>query len=434
MIFKHMIVIYMKEVSMERLYIQGGEKMYGEMKMYSAKNAVLPILACSIMADGKSTFKNCPDIEDVKNMLLILESLGCSCTFENGTITAEPVLESSCLIEDDLAKTLRSSIFLMGSILARYKKVRIAYPGGCDIGLRPINLHIEGLKALNVKIQEENGYIVCDGSHMRGGVINFDVPSVGATENIMMAATLTKGTTIIKNAAREPEIIDLQNYINKMGGNIRGAGRSCIVIEGVKKLKPCEYTPISDRIVTGTYLIACAMAGGEIEINNVNFEHIYSLISKLRETTCKIHINNDKINIRAPKQPMAMKNVKTSPYPGFPTDLQAQVMTMMTVSKGVSIIEENMFEMRFRHITELIKMGADINVSGKTAVVSGVKKLQGAGVTAYDLRGGSALCLAGLVAEGTTVISDLWHIDRGYESIEKELSNFGVKIQRKGEL
>ncbi len=426
-----MIGIYLNEVNMEKLYIEGGEKMYGEMDMYAAKNALLPLLACSIMADGKSTFKNCPNIEDVKNMLLIMESLGCTCNFENGSIYSEPTAESSCLIEEDLAKTLRSSIFLMGSILGRYKKVKIAYPGGCDIGLRPINLHIEGLKALNVKIHEEAGYIICDGSNMKGGIVNFDVPSVGATENIMMAATLSKGTTIIKNAAREPEIIDLQNYINKMGGNVRGAGRSYIVIEGVKKLRSCEYTPIADRIVAGTYMLGCAMTGGEIQINNVNFEHIYSLIAKLRETTCKIHVKGDKIVIKAPKQPLAMKYIKTSPYPGFPTDLQAQVMTMMTVSKGVAIIEENMFEMRFRHISELIKMGADITVSGKTAVVSGVKKLQGAGVTAYDLRGGSALCLAGLVAEGTTVISDLWHIDRGYESIENELANFGVKIQRK---
>lgn len=418
---------------MEQLIIEGGVKLGGEMRVYSAKNSVLPLLAGSILADGVTKINECPNIKDVVSMIKILNQLGCPCEVKDGTVEVDTLNASNHEIPDTLANTLRSSIFLMGSMLGRYKKVKLAYPGGCEIGLRPINLHIQGLKALNVKIKEENGYIICDGSNMRGGAVHFDVPSVGATENIMMAGTLSKGTTIIRNAAREPEIVDLQNFINKMGGRVCGAGKSTIIIEGVSKLTACEYTPIPDRIITGTYLIAGAMTGGEIILSNVNYEHIYSLIVKLRESTCKIYVNSDKIYLQAPKKLLAVKTIRTSPHPGFATDLQAQTMAMLSIAKGVSIIEENMFEMRFRHISELIKMGADITVSGKTAVVNGVKQLQGANVTAFDLRGGAGLCLAGLVAEGRTVISDVYHIDRGYQSIEKELTTLGAKIYRKGE-
>ncbi len=415
---------------MEKFIVEGGHKLQGELEISSAKNAILPILAGSILTEGKCTIHNCPEIKDVINMLKILHTLGCDCTFLNGNIEIDSTNCSCHEIPSSLSSALRSSIFLMGSVLARFKKAIVAYPGGCDIGLRPINLHINGLKALNVKIKEEGGYIFCDGSDMRGGVVYLDMPSVGATENVMLAATLTKGTTVIKNAAREPEIVDLQRFLNRMGAKIKGAGRSTIVIEGVEKLKPTCYQPMFDRIVAGTYLIAGAMTGGEILLSNCFEEPLWPLLNKLSETTCKLYAKSDKMYLRSSGRLNCIKSIVTSPHPGFPTDLQAQITALQTISKGVSIVEENIFEMRFRHIVELNKMGADIAISGSAAIIKGVKKLQGAKVTASDLRGGASLCLAGLVAEGQTEVSEIFHIDRGYCHIEKDLQTLGAKITR----
>ncbi len=415
---------------MSKLVINGGKKLFGDMEIYSAKNAVLPLLAATVMADGISRIKNCPMITDVFAMNGILSDLGAKVSFDGKDIIVDSRDISNFEISDERARKMRSSIFLLGALLSKYKKAVIAYPGGCDIGLRPINLHIDGLKKLGVKIREEGGYLFCDGEKMKGGEITLDFPSVGTTENLIMAATLIKGKTVIKNAATEPEIADLAEFINKMGGKVFGGGEKKIVVEGVEKLFPCEYEPIPDRIVAGTYLIAGAMCGGEITLNNVNDGHISSIISKLRESACKIYINNAKITLKSNGTPLAIKSIMTSPYPGFPTDLQAQIIALSSVSDGLSIVEENMFETRFRHVSELIKMGADITIRGKTAIINGVKCLHGTTLKCFDLRGGAATVLAALKAEGKSTVTDIYHIDRGYERIERELKLFGADITR----
>lgn len=415
---------------MSKLVIKGGSKLNGELDVYSAKNAVLPLLAATVMADGTSKIKNCPMITDVFAMQEILTDLGCDVKIQGKDISVDPQNIKRYEISEERARKMRSSIFLLGALLSKYKKAVIAYPGGCDIGLRPINLHIDGLKRLGVKIKEEDGYLFCDGTDMKGDEVTLDFPSVGTTENLIMAATLIKGRTVIKNAATEPEIADLASFINKMGGKIRGGGTGKVIIDGVDKLTPCEYLPIPDRIVVGTYLIAGAMCGGEITLNNVNDGHISSIISKLKESACKIYINNAKITLKSNGEPKAVKNVITSPYPGFPTDLQAQMIALSCVSKGLSIVEENMFETRFRHVSELIKMGADITIRGKTAIINGVKSLSGTTLRCFDLRGGAATVLAALKAEGRSTVYDVHHIDRGYESIERELNTLGADITR----
>ncbi len=415
---------------MSKLKVVGGKKLCGELNIYSAKNAVLPLLAASIMADGASRIIACPKISDVTAMQEILCDLGCKVARENGDMIVDPGGIKSYSISEERARKMRSSIFLLGALLSKFKRAVIAYPGGCDIGLRPINLHIDGLKRLGVKIREEGGYLICDGSEMKGAEITLDFPSVGTTENLMMAATLISGRTVIKNAATEPEIADLAAFINKMGGKVFGGGTSKIAIEGVKRLTPCAYRPIPDRIVAGTYLIAGAMCGGEITLNSINDGHISAIISKLRETACKIYANNAKITLVSKGEPIAVKNVITSPYPGFPTDLQAQMIALSCVSDGLSIVEENMFETRFRHTSELIRMGADITIRGKTAIINGVKSLHGTTLRCFDLRGGAATVLAAMRAEGTSKISDVYHVDRGYESIESELRSLGADVTR----
>lgn len=415
---------------MSKLIVRGGKKLYGELSMYSAKNAVLPLLAATVMADSSSRITNCPHITDVYSMLGILEELGCRASFDGKDVVVDPTDVCRYTITEEKARKMRSSIFLSGALLSKYKEAVIARPGGCDIGLRPINLHIEGLKALGVEITEEGGYVICDGKNMKGGEITLDFPSVGTTENLIMAATLIRGTTVIKNAATEPEIADLADFINKMGGKVSGGGTNKVVIEGVEKLKGVSFEPIPDRIITGTYLIAAAMCGGEITLRNVKSGHISSIISKLKESACKIYVNNAKITLISSGETKAVKNVITSPYPGFPTDLQAQTIAMESVSRGVSIVEENMFETRFRHVSELVKMGADITIRGKTAIINGVKLLHGTSVKCFDLRGGAAMVLAAMKAEGTSTVSDICHIDRGYESIENELKLLGADITR----
>jgi UDP-N-acetylglucosamine 1-carboxyvinyltransferase len=318
----------------------------------------------------------------------------------------------------------------LGSVASRFHKAKIAYPGGCDIGLRPVDMHLAGLKRLGVKICEDNGYIICECDKLCGNEIMLDCPSVGATENIMLAAVKAEGTTIIENAAREPEIEDLQNFLNKIGAKINGAGSGTIVIEGVKTLNGCSYTPIADRIEAGTFLIAAAMCGGDVELRGINSENLSSLLHKLRENGCKIYARNDKIEIRANSRLTSVKSVETQPYPGFPTDLQAQMTALCAMCKGNSIITENLFETRFKYVPELRKMGADITVINRSAFVRGVEKFKGATVMAYDLRGGAALVLAALAAEGRSDILDISHIDRGYSQFEYKLRSIGGDIVR----
>lgn len=415
---------------MEKLIVKGNRKLSGKINVQTSKNAVLPILAASILTNKKVILNKCPKIIDVFNMLKILEELGCNVKWEEDTVIIDSSNACKSEIPQNLAKELRSSIFMLGSILGRFHNAKVAYPGGCDIGIRPIDLHIKGLSLLNVKIEENGGTLYCDGKDIKGAIIHLDCPSVGATENIMMAAVLAQGSTIIRNAAKEPEIVDLQNFINAMGGKIKGAGSSTIEIEGVKKLDGVEYTPISDRIVAGTYLIAVAMTGGKVELENCCNEHIYSLITKLRESTCKIEYFNDKIYLSSPKQLQSIHTIETMPYPGFPTDMQAQLLSLTTIAEGTSLIIENIFETRFKHVAELIKMGAKVTVRDRMAIVRGVSKLNGAEVWAHDLRGGAALLLAGMAAEGVTEINDVYHIDRGYENVTDIMQNLGADVKR----
>ncbi|MCL1901649.1 MAG: UDP-N-acetylglucosamine 1-carboxyvinyltransferase [Firmicutes bacterium] len=415
---------------MEKIIINGPNELYGKIEVHSSKNSILPILSASILAEGKVILKNCPKITDIENMLKILDSLGCEVSFIDGTITIDGQNASKCNISAELSKNLRSSIFMLGSILSRFKYAKIAYPGGCDIGKRPIDLHILGLKKLNAKIIENFDGIECIGENLKGNLVDLSFPSVGATENIMLAAVKAKGDTTILNAASEPEIVDLQNFLNKMGAKISGAGTKKISIVGVAELKGVEYSPISDRIVAGTLLIATAMCGGEVVLNNFNCRHLESLVSILRKSACKVKCKNDKIYIQSKKKLNFLSKIITAPYPGFPTDLQAQIVAAMAVANGVSEVKETIFETRFKYIDELKKMGADITVNGNTATINGVRQLTGAKVFAKDLRGGAALILAGLAAFSKTEVFDIYHIDRGYESIEKMLHRLGADIVR----
>ncbi len=413
---------------MAKYIINGGKKLYGSIAVQGAKNAVLPLLAGSILTTEKVVIDNCPDIVDVDNMFRILFSLGVDIERRGSQVTIDSSNMNSYEISHCLAKELRSSIFLLGSVLARTGKAKVAYPGGCDIGLRPIDIHLKGLQELGVNIEEKYGYILCEAKSTKGTNIALDYPSVGATENLMLLSAKSKGITVISNVAREPEIEELQEFLNKMGAKISGAGTSTITVEGVKELHGTQHTTMGDRIVAGTYAIACAVCGGELTLTGSNYIHIQSLIYKLRKSGCRIDIDGDRITIKSSGKLDAIDVTATQPYPGFPTDLQAQLTTLTTVCKGTSIVIENVFETRYKFVPELIKMGADIKVKDKVAVVRGVQNLSSAYLTAMDLRGGAALVIAGLVAEGTTIISDVNHIERGYEKLPQILTSLGAEI------
>ncbi len=415
---------------MEKYIINGGNKLFGSVKIQAAKNSVLPILAASVLTDGKVKILNVPQISDVKNMVKILSCLGCKAVYEKDNIAIDSSSADSYEIPSALAHELRSSVFLLGSVISRFHMAKIAYPGGCDIGLRPVDLHLTGLKRLGVDITEKNGYILCKCDKLCGNEIMLDCPSVGATENIMLAAVKADGITVIKNAAREPEIEDLQKFLNCIGAKVTGAGSGTITIEGVDTLHGCEFLPVSDRIEAGTFLIGAAMCGGEVCADGVSHENISSLLHKLRENGCKIHIKDDKIILENHRRLASVKSIETQPYPGFPTDLQAQMTALCCICNGQSIVTENLFETRFKYVPELRKMGADITVIDRNAFVRGVDKFKGATVIAHDLRGGAALVLAGLAADGRSEIMDISHIDRGYGSFEYKLRNLGADIVR----
>lgn len=415
---------------MGKFIINGGNKLYGEVQLQSAKNAVLPLFAAALLTEEEIIIKNVPELIDVDNMIKIICNIGAVVKKEEHTVSIKAQDITSHNIPNSLAKELRSSIFLLGAVLSRKKHAKVAFPGGCDIGMRPIDIHIKGLRDLNVKIEEKAGYIFCDATKLICGEISLDYPSVGATENVMLAAVMANGRTIIHNAACEPEIVDLQNFLNKMGAKIFGAGSSVVVIEGVKKLHGITYEAMPDRIVAGTYLLATAICGGEVLLKNAKMEDIRSLCAKLSKSSCHIEHFNDNILIKAETRPTSVVSVTTQPYPGFPTDLQAPMMTLQAVSEGICVITENIFENRFRHVSELRKMGADIMINNRTAVIKGVPRLTAAEVNAQDLRGGAALVLAGLNAKGTTIINDIYHIDRGYQSIEKVFTKLGADIIR----
>ena len=417
---------------MEKLIVKGGNRLVGAVKTSGAKNAVLPIIAASILGTTPSHLDEVPMLEDVHTISEVLKCLGLAveCSPEKNVLDIDSTGITSYEAPYELVRTMRASFLVMGPLLARIGKARISMPGGCAIGARPIDIHLKGFEALGVKIEQGHGYIEASAPEgLKGTSIYFDFPSVGATENIMMAASLAEGTTILENAAEEPEIVDLANYLNKMGAKIRGAGTDTIRIEGVEKLHGADYTIIPDRIEAGTYMIAAAMTGGDIVVENVLPEHQKPLIAKLREAGAVVEEDIDKVRVIG-KNPLKAVSIKTLPYPGFPTDMQAQMMAMMVIAEGRSKVTETVFENRFMHVVELNRMGAQISTEGRSAVIDGPCKLTGCDVRATDLRAGAAMILAGLVAEGTTRIGDLHHIDRGYENIVAKLKNLGADIER----
>ncbi|MBO5046172.1 MAG: UDP-N-acetylglucosamine 1-carboxyvinyltransferase [Clostridia bacterium] len=415
---------------MDKYVIEGGRRLYGTVPIASAKNAVLPLFAASILTEEKVIIKEVPAISDALCMAQILRELGADVRFCGSDVVVDSQNATSHVISSVLTKELRSSVFMLGSLLTRFHRARIAYPGGCDIGLRPIDLHLSALKRLGVVIRERGGYIHCSCGTLRGTDILLDFPSVGATENILLAAVKAEGVTTVSGAAKEPEIIDLQNFLNAMGARVSGAGTDVITIEGVKTLHGVEYLPMKDRIEAGTFLIACAACGGEVEVCGVKGENISSLLHKLRENGCKIHTKNDKIVLESTGRLRCNRRIETMPFPGFPTDLQAQITALNCGCEGGALIVENLFETRFKYVPELQKMGADIQVKGKTAFIRGVGRLHGATVVAGDLRGGAALVLAALAAEGVSDVLDLSHVDRGYADLQDKLKNLGAEIRR----
>ena len=415
---------------MEAFVVEGGTPLRGEIRVDGAKNATLPILAAAVLTEETVRLHDVPEITDVKHMADILTMLGCQVTRKNGDMTVTCADLHTWEMPDQLSKQIRSSIFLLGPILARFHKATVTFPGGCEIGLRPIDLHLSGLRCLGVKIEEEGGLIHCDGSSMHAGEVHFDYPSVGATENVMMAAVLVPGITTIHNPAREPEIVDLQNFINAMGGCVRGAGGHAIEIAGVSRLHGTEWTPMPDRIVAGTLLAAAAVTGGEITLTNAPESDMVAVTAKLREMGCRIAEAPGRIALSAPQRLTAFGQLQTQPHPGFPTDMQVQMLALLAVSEGTGVITENVFENRFTHAGDLNRMGAHILCTGRTAVVRGVRELYGARVTARDLRGGAALVLAGLKAHGETHVEHAELIDRGYDHLERQLTELGANIRR----
>ena len=413
---------------MAKYIIKGSNKLEGKVKISGSKNAALPIIAASILNAGKTTLYNVPNIHDTQMMFEILKNLGGKVEKKNNKIIIDTSKIKKYEIPEDLMRQMRSSVILAGSLIGKYQKAIFSYPGGCDIGTRPIDLHLKGFEKLGINITKNYGNISCICDKIVGEKIDLDFPSVGATENIMLASCLGEGTTQINNAAREPEIIDLQNFLNKMGAKIQGAGSNKIQIEGVKKLNDVSYNIMPDRIETGTFLCAAAMSQGNIIIENTNINHITPIISKLEEANCKLKLEKDKIELKAPKKLKALE-IRTMPYPGFPTDMQSIFVSMLTIAKGTSIIVENIFESRYKFTQEFIRMGAKITIEGKSAIVKGTRKLYGANVNATDLRGGAALVLAGIVAKGETTIENIEYILRGYENLNKKLENLGVNIK-----
>ena len=416
---------------MDKIIVTGGKEIHGEVTISGAKNAVLPIIVGTLLAEDVTVLHDVPNLSDVAIMKEVLEILGAKVTFENNTMTVDARNVNNYDAPYNYIQKMRASVLIMGPLLARLGRARISMPGGCAIGTRPIDLHLKGLEALGADIQinhgEMNAAVV--GEKLKGTKIYLDFPSVGATEHIMMAAVTAEGTTILENAAEEPEIVDLANLLNNMGGNVRGAGTNVIKIEGVEKLHGTTYTIIPDRIEAGSYMIAAAITGGDLLIKNVIVDHIKPLIAKLMEAGVEITEEDGNLRVIG-HTPIKAVDIKTLPYPGFPTDMQAQFMALMTVAEGTSVFTETVFENRFMHADELRRMGANIKVDGRNAIVEGVPRLCGAEVKATDLRAGAALIIAALVADGQTKIGELHHIDRGYENLIEKFRNIGADIVR----
>lgn len=415
---------------MEKLIIEGGYPLYGDIEVSGAKNAAVAILPAAIMAsEGICTIDNTPDINDTKCILSIIESLGAKVNRRQNTVTIDSTSINSVNANTEEVRMMRASYYLIGALLGRFKKARVEMPGGCAIGVRPIDQHIKGFEALGANVTIEHGAVVAEADKLIGTNIYFDVVSVGATINVMLAAVFAEGKTILENPAKEPHVVDVANFLNTMGADIKGAGTDVIKINGVEKLKGCNYSVIPDQIEAGTYMMAAAACGGKVNINNVIPKHLESISAKLIEMGVEITENGDSITIESDRKLRGV-NVKTLPYPGFPTDIQQPMSTLLTIAKGRSVVNESIWESRFKHVDELKKMGAKVNVENNVAIIEGVNKLSGAKVVATDLRAGAAMVIAGLIANGKTEISKVEHIDRGYPHIEEKLNRVGAKITR----
>jgi UDP-N-acetylglucosamine 1-carboxyvinyltransferase len=414
---------------MDKIIIRGGERLIGEVEVSGSKNATLPIFAACLLAEGSNLLHNVPNLNDVKTIVKVLRNLGVKVGEEGGIYRIDATEVSNHETPYDLVKTMRASILVLGPLVARMRRARVSLPGGCAIGARPINLHLMGLEAMGAKIEIRRGYVEADADRLRGAHISFDTPTVTGTENLMMAAALAKGMTILQNAAMEPEVVDLANFLNKMGAKIRGAGTKSIEIEGVESIQAVEHTIIPDRIEAGTLMVAAGLTRGNIYLLSCPLHHMETVVHKLRESGMEIEKEGEGVRVVGNRRIRSV-DVKTQPHPGFPTDMQAQFMVQMSLARGLSVVTETIFENRFIHVSELRRMGADIRIQGSSAIIQGRESLSGAQVMATDLRASASLILAGLAAEGVTEVSRVYHLDRGYEALDKKLAKLGANIER----
>jgi len=414
---------------MQKLLIRGGHPLRGEVRISGAKNAALPILCASLLAPAPLTLHNVPELNDIGTMLKLLQQMGVSCKREGETVILDAAGVNNPVAPYDLVKTMRASILALGPLVARFGEAKVSLPGGCAIGARPVDLHIKGLEAMGAKITIDGGYILASASRLKGARIFMDTVTVTGTENLMMAACLADGVTVLENAAREPEVVDLADCLIKMGAKIKGHGSDVITIEGVPQLTGAEHAVMADRIETGTFLVAVTATGGAVQLTHAQGNTLDAVIDKLREAGAAITVGTDTIEISASGRPKAV-NLRTAPYPAFPTDMQAQFIALNAIASGTAIVTETIFENRFMHVQELVRLGAKIDIEGNTAIVHGVETLTGATVMATDLRASACLVIAGLVASGETIVDRIYHLDRGYARIEQKLSTLGAQIER----
>lgn len=414
---------------MEKMIIEGGYRLVGQVPVSGAKNAALPLFAASLLVEGWNTLQNVPALTDIRTIARLLRQMGVKIEGESGTVCLNAAGVHSCEAPYNLVKTMRASVLVLGPLVAKWKLARVSLPGGCAIGARPINLHLKGLEALGAAVELKHGYVEARADRLKGAKIYFDISTVTGTENIMMAAALAEGRSVLENAASEPEVVELANFLNKMGAKIQGMGSDVIIIDGVKELKPVEHSIMGDRIEAGTIMVAAGMTRGNVKLLNCNLSQMEAVVAKLREAGLEIYPEGDGVKVIGPVNIKAV-DVKTLPYPGFPTDMQAQIMALMCLASGLAVITETVFENRFMHVSEMRRMGADIRVEGSNAIVRGLPSLTGAPVMATDLRASASLVLAGLAAEGTTEVSRIYHLDRGYEKLDEKLGKLGAKISR----
>ncbi len=414
---------------MDKLIIRGGRRLSGEVTVSGSKNAALPVFVATLLASGETRIDNVPFLRDINTTIKVLESLGARVQGEGPRVRIDTSGVDKFEATYDLVKTMRASVLVLGPLLARFGQARVSLPGGCAIGARPIDQHLKGLKALGAEIKLEHGYVEARAKRLTGARVHFDISTVGGTEHLMLAAATARGETVLENAAREPEIIELANVLVKMGARIEGAGTDLIRIDGVEELLPFNHSVMPDRIEAGTFMVAAAITGGDVRIRGMRLEHLDALAFKLQDAGVEIESGQDQVRVKGPRKIRSV-NIKTRPYPGFPTDMQAQFMALMTLADGASVISENIFENRFMHVAELLRFGADIVIEGGIATVKGVKKLSGAPVMATDLRASASLILAALAADNTSEISRIYHLDRGYERIEEKLKGLGADIER----